>query len=149
MTRLCVNGETHDLRCEDRDSLALVLRDALGLTATRIGCQHGSCGACNVLLEGAPVRGCLVPAALAEHQQVTTLEGLRDDPVMIRLRESFTAQHALQCGYCTAGMLIAARDLILRGRAGSAAEVRAGLAGQLCRCTGYDGIVAAVLDAAA
>ncbi|MBU8543784.1 MULTISPECIES: (2Fe-2S)-binding protein [Roseomonadaceae] len=147
MTRLCVNGETHDVRCEDRDSLALVLRDALGLTATRIGCQHGSCGACNVLLEDVPVRGCLVPAALAEGQAVTTLEGLRDDAVMIRLRAAFTAHHALQCGYCTAGMLIAARDLILRGRAGSAAEVRAGLAGQLCRCTGYDGIVAAVLAA--
>jgi carbon-monoxide dehydrogenase small subunit len=149
MTRLCINGETHDFVCEDRDSLAGVLRDRLGLTATRIGCQHGSCGACNVLLDGVPVRGCLVPTALAEGQAVTTLEGLRDDAVMIRLRAAFTAHHALQCGYCTAGMLIAARDLILRGRAGSAAEVRAGLAGQLCRCTGYDGIVAAVLDAAA
>jgi carbon-monoxide dehydrogenase small subunit len=96
------------------------------------------------LLDGAPVRACLLPAPLAEGHSVTTLEGLRDDPVMAALRDAFAAEHALQCGFCTAGMLVAARDLVLRGAAGDAAAIRAGLAGQLCRCTGYDGIVAAI-----
>jgi carbon-monoxide dehydrogenase small subunit len=149
MIRLTVNGAAQDLPAEPRESLAHVLRERLGLTATRIGCAHGSCGACNVLLDSAPARACLIPAPLAEGHQVTTLEGLRDDRVMAALREAFQAEHALQCGYCTAGMLVAARDLILRGKAGNAAEVRAGLAGQLCRCTGYDGIVAAVLRVSA
>jgi carbon-monoxide dehydrogenase small subunit len=144
MIRLIVNGDAQEVAAEPRESLAHVLRDRLGLTATRIGCAHGSCGACNVLLDGEPARACLVPAPLAEGRPVTTLEGLRDDPVMVALREAFQAEHALQCGYCTAGMLVAARDLILRGRARDAAEIRAGFAGQLCRCTGYDGIVAAI-----
>lgn len=148
MIHLTVNGISAAVDAEPRETLAQVLRDHLGLHATRIGCSQGSCGACNVLLDGAPVRACLVPAPLAEGQAVTTLEGLRDDAVMVALREAFAAEHALQCGYCTAGMLIAARDLILRGQARDAAAVRAGLAGQLCRCTGYDGIVAAVLRAA-
>jgi carbon-monoxide dehydrogenase small subunit len=148
MIRLRVNGSAVEVAAEPRESLAQVLRERLGLTATRIGCAQGSCGACNLLIDGAPARGCLVPAPLAEGQDILTLEGLREDPLMAALREAFHAEHALQCGFCTAGMLIAARDLILRGRAGDAAAVRAGLAGQLCRCTGYDGIVAAVLRAA-
>ena len=148
MIRLHVNGAVREVAAEPRDSLAHALREGLGLTATRIGCAHGSCGACNVLLDGEPVRACLIPAPLADGQAVVTLEGLRDDPVMIALRDAFHVEHALQCGYCTAGMLITARDLIRRGRARDAAEVRAGLAGQLCRCTGYDGIVAAILRAA-
>lgn len=148
MIRLTVNGTSETMDAAPRESLAHVLRERLGLFATRIGCSQGSCGACNVLLDGAPARACLIPAPLAEGQAVTTLEGLRDDPVITALRHAFAAEHALQCGYCTAGMLIAARDLILRGQARDAARVRAGLAGQLCRCTGYDGIVAAVLRAA-
>lgn len=144
MIALTVNGEACAVPAEPRESLAHVLRERLGLTATRIGCAQGSCGACNVLLDGAPVRACLLPAPLAEGRAVTTLEGLRDDPLMAALREAFAAEHALQCGYCTAGMLVAARDLVLRGVAGDAVAIRAGLAGQLCRCTGYDGIVAAI-----
>ncbi len=148
MMRLTINGTGHQVPAEPRESLAHVLRDRLGLTATRLGCAQGSCGACNVLVDGSPVRACLLPASLAEGEDITTLEGLRDDAAMAALREAFQAEHALQCGYCTAGMLLAARDLILRGRAHDAAQVRAGLAGQLCRCTGYDGIVAAVQRAA-
>ncbi|WP_237212975.1 (2Fe-2S)-binding protein [Falsiroseomonas oryziterrae] len=148
MIRLQVNGAMQEVVAEPRDSLAAVLRDRLGLHATRIGCAHGSCGACNVLLDGAPARACLVPAVLAVGQEVVTLEGLRDDHIMLSLRAAFQAQHALQCGYCTAGMLIAARDMIQRGCARNPDEIRAGLAGQLCRCTGYDGIVAAILGAA-
>jgi carbon-monoxide dehydrogenase small subunit len=148
MIHLAINGRAAAVDAEARDTLAQVLRERLGLHATRIGCSQGSCGACNVLIDGAPARACLIPAPLAEGQAVTTLEGLRDDPVMVALRAAFAAEHALQCGYCTAGMLIAARDLILHGQARDAASVRAGLAGQLCRCTGYDGIVAAVLRAA-
>jgi carbon-monoxide dehydrogenase small subunit len=144
MIALTVNGEARTVPAEPRESLAHVLRERLGLTATRIGCAQGSCGACNVLLDGAPVRACLLPAPLAEGHAVTTLEGLRDDPVMVALRDAFAAEHALQCGFCTAGMLVTARDLVLRGVAGDAAAIRAGLAGQLCRCTGYDGIVAAI-----
>jgi carbon-monoxide dehydrogenase small subunit len=148
MIRLTINGTVHDLSAEPRESLAQVLRDRLDLTATRIGCAQGSCGACNVLVDGVPARACLLPVALVEGQAITTLEGLRDDPVMAALREAFHAEHALQCGYCTAGMLVAARDRILRGQASDAATIRAGLAGQLCRCTGYDGIVAAIGRAA-
>lgn len=148
MIRLQVNGANQEIEAEPRDTLAHVLRERLGLQATRIGCAHGSCGACNVLLDGAPVRACLMPAPLAEGHEVITLEGLRHDPTMEALRAAFQAEHALQCGYCTAGMLVAARDLILRGRTRDAAEVRAGLSGQLCRCTGYDGIVVAILRAA-
>jgi carbon-monoxide dehydrogenase small subunit len=148
MIRLRVNGAEAQLAAEPRDSLAVMLREGLGLHATRIGCAHGSCGACNVLLDGEVVRACLIPAPMAEGHAIVTLEGLRDDPVMEALRAAFQAEHALQCGYCTAGMLIAARDLIRRGTARTTAEIRANLAGQLCRCTGYDGIVAAILRAA-
>jgi carbon-monoxide dehydrogenase small subunit len=132
-----------------RLSLADLLRERHNLTATHLGCEHGVCGACTVLIDGEPARSCLMLAAACDEREVVSLEGLAADPVIAALRDSFHRRHAVQCGFCTPGMLVSARDLIRRGRAGSEAEIRAGLAGNLCRCTGYTNIVSAIAEAAA
>lgn len=139
-----VNGRARSLRAEPRTHLGDVLRDTLDLTGTHLGCEHGICGACTVLLDGEPARACLTFSGACAGAEVTTIEGLDDDPVAGELRAAFNREHALQCGYCTPGMLIAARDLVLRLPDADERRIRAGLSGNLCRCTGYVGIVRAV-----
>ncbi len=139
-----INGEETSLTVEPRESLADVLRDRLALTGTHLGCEHGACGACTVELDGKAVRSCLVLGVMADGRSVTTIEGLREDEVMAVLRRQFHEHHALQCGFCTPGMLVMARDLLNRVDNPSEAEVRQGMAGQICRCTGYAGIVRAI-----
>jgi aerobic carbon-monoxide dehydrogenase small subunit len=146
--RFTLNGKKTEALVDPRTSLADFLREAMNLTATHLGCEHGVCGACTVTLNGEPVRACLTLAIACDGYEVRTLEGLRDDPVMAALRDSFHRNHGLQCGFCTPGMLISSRDMILRGKAGSDREVREGLAGNLCRCTGYTDIVRSVRKAA-
>ena len=142
--RLTVNGQTITEPVEPRTHLADVLRDTLNLTATHLRCEQGVCGACTILVDGEPVRSCITYAVLCENAEVTTLEGLENDPVVAALRRAFSAEHALQCGYCTPGMLVTARDIVLRLPDADEATVRVELSGNLCRCTGYEGIVRAV-----
>ncbi|MFN6994770.1 MAG: (2Fe-2S)-binding protein [Aquincola tertiaricarbonis] len=142
--RLDVNGRVHTLQLEPRTHLADALREHCGLTATHLGCEHGVCGACTVEVDGAPQRACLQSALRFAGRQVRTLEAFDDDGVMAELRAAFTAEHALQCGYCTPGMLITARDVVLRLPQADEARIREELAGNLCRCTGYQGIVQAI-----
>lgn len=148
MSQISLELNGKPLRCDvpPRTHLADLIRDEAGLTGTHLGCEHGVCGACTVLLDGQPVRSCITFAAACDGARVTTVEGYDDDAVMALLRAAFTRHHALQCGYCTPGMLAAARDIVLRLPEADEARVRAELAGNLCRCTGYMGIVAAVLD---
>jgi carbon-monoxide dehydrogenase small subunit len=146
---LRVNGEEHRLEVEPRRLLADVLRDDLGLTGTHLGCEQGACGACTVLLDGSAVRSCLLFAVQAEGAEVTTVEALASGGALHPLQEAFRDHHALQCGFCTPGMLLAAVDLVARNPSPAADEVREELSGNLCRCTGYQRIVEAVLDAAA
>ncbi len=145
---LRVNGEEHRLEVEPRRLLADVLREDLGLTGTHLGCEQGACGACTVLLDGGAVRSCLLFAVQAEGAEVTTVEALSPGGVLHPLQEAFRDHHALQCGFCTPGMLLTALDLLARNPEPSADEVREELSGNLCRCTGYQRIVAAVRDAA-
>ena len=146
MTRLSleVNGEPVEAEIEDRTTLGDFLRDKLGLTGTHLGCEHGVCGACTVLVDDEPVRACITLAAAAQGRRVRTIEGLAEDPAMAVIRECFSEAHGLQCGYCTPGMVITVRDLLKRGKCADAAQIRTELAGNLCRCTGYAGIVKAV-----
>ena len=143
---LTVNGEVREIEAEPRDQLADVLRGQLMLTGTHLGCEQGVCGACTVEIDGAPARSCITHAGSCDGASVRTIEGFGDDAVMAALREAFSREHALQCGYCTPGMLIAARDIVLRLPQADEARVREELAGNLCRCTGYRGIVRAVLS---
>jgi carbon-monoxide dehydrogenase small subunit len=142
---LTVNGDTSEIDTEPREHLADVLRGRLLLTGTHIGCEHGVCGACTVEIDGAPARSCIAHAGLCDGATIRTIEGFDGDAVMAALREAFSAEHALQCGYCTPGMLIAARDVVLRLPDADEARVREEMAGNLCRCTGYRGIVRAIL----
>ena len=142
---LTVNGKTCAAAVEPRTHLADYLREALRLTGTHLGCEHGVCGACTVLIDGAPGRSCITYAVACDGAVVETIEGLDQDPVMVQLRRAFTEAHALQCGYCTPGMLVTARDIVLRLPTADEARVRLELSGNLCRCTGYMGIVAAIL----
>ncbi|WP_454648918.1 xanthine dehydrogenase family Fe-S subunit [Bradyrhizobium liaoningense] len=141
---LHVNRRAVELAAEPRTSLADFVRDKLDLTGTHLGCEHGVCGACTVLLDGVPARACITYAAACEGADVTTIEGLDEDEVTAELRAAFTREHALQCGYCTPGMLVSARDLVLRLPDADERRIRVGLSGNLCRCTGYVGIVRAV-----
>jgi carbon-monoxide dehydrogenase small subunit len=143
---LTVNGETKDVETEPREHLADLLRGRLMLTGTHIGCEHGVCGACTIEIDGAPARSCITHAGSCDGARVRTIEGFGDDEVMADLREAFTREHALQCGYCTPGMLVASRDIVLRLPEADEARVREEMAGNLCRCTGYRGIVRAVLS---
>ena len=146
--RLLINGEMVQADIPARTSLADFLREDRNLTATHLGCEHGICGACTVIVNGQPTRSCLTLAVACDDYEVTTLEGLRDDVVMAAIRDAFHQNHGLQCGFCTPAMLVTARDLIRRGKAGSDQEIRQGLSGNLCRCTGYTDIVKSILRAA-
>src|SRR5688572_341557 len=141
---LTVNGTALAADVEPRLQLADFLREHLMLTGTHLGCEHGVCGACTVEMNGAPARSCIAYAVACDGAQVRTIEGYDDDAVMAALREAFSAEHALQCGYCTPGMLVTARDIVLRLPDADEARIRKELAGNLCRCTGYVGIVRAV-----
>ena len=144
-----INGEPVQFRCEPRQSLLECLRDILGLTGAKEGCNDGNCGACSVLLDGSLVNSCLVLGVEIEGHQVTTVEGLASWRGLHPLQQAFIAADALQCGYCTPGMLIAARALLDREPDPSEERIRTWLAGNLCRCTGYDKIIRAVRAAAA
>jgi carbon-monoxide dehydrogenase small subunit len=141
---LTVNGKSVSAEVEPRLQLADLLREHLFLTGTHLGCEHGVCGACTVELDGAPARSCIAYAVTCDGARVRTIEGFDDDALMGELREAFSAEHALQCGYCTPGMLITARDIVTRLPNADEARVRKELAGNLCRCTGYVGIVRAI-----
>jgi carbon-monoxide dehydrogenase small subunit len=142
-----LNGSkvTHDV--EPRETLADFVRDRCGLTATHLGCEHGACGACTVMLDGLVTRSCLVLAVMCDGRSVETLEGFRNNPEMEALRKHFHECHGLQCGFCTPGMLIMARDILRRQPNPDAQTVRHELSGQICRCTGYTGIVKAIVAA--
>jgi carbon-monoxide dehydrogenase small subunit len=144
MIALTVNRRAVQALAEPRTNLADFVREKLDLTGTHLGCEHGVCGACTVLLDGVPARSCITYAVACEGAEVTTIEGLDEDGVTAELRAAFTREHALQCGYCTPGMLVSARDLVLRLPQADERSIRIGLSGNLCRCTGYVGIVRAV-----
>jgi carbon-monoxide dehydrogenase small subunit len=141
---LKVNGRPVRADVTPRTHLADFLREHLLLTGTHIGCEHGICGACTVSIDGEIARSCITYAVACDGADIRTIEGFDDDPLMARLRQAFSAEHALQCGYCTPGMLVAARDLIRRKGGLSRAEIRTEMSGNLCRCTGYVGIVSAI-----
>jgi aerobic carbon-monoxide dehydrogenase small subunit len=145
---MTVNGaaEEHDL--EPRTLLVQYLRDAVGLTGTKVGCDTSSCGACTVLVEGESVKSCTMLAAQADGRSVTTIEGLAVDGVLHPVQQAFYEHHGLQCGFCTSGMVLAAASFLEENPAPNEQEVRLGLEGNLCRCTGYHNIVQAVLAAA-
>lgn len=144
-----INGEPTDFLCEPRQSLLEVLRDDLGMTGTKEGCSNGNCGACSVLLDGVLVDSCLVLAVETAGRQVSTIEGMASPAHLHPLQQKFLEHAALQCGICTPGFLMAAQALLARNPKPTEHQVRYWLAGNLCRCTGYDKIVRAVLDAAA
>src|SRR5688500_12015183 len=141
---LKINGQPVDELVEPRTHLADFLREAGGLTGTNLGCEHGVCGACTLEIDGAPARSCITFAVACDGASVRTIEGFADDAVMAELRAAFTAEHALQCGYCTPGMLVTARDIVTRLPGADEARIRRELSGNLCRCTGYMGIVRAI-----
>ncbi len=145
---LTVNGREHTLAVEPRRLLVDVLRDELGLPGTHIGCEHGVCGTCTVLLDGASIRSCITLAVQADGADVRTVEGLADGPALHPLQEEFWNKQGLQCGYCTPGMLMRACELLEQTPDPTADQVREGIASNLCRCTGYQYIVEAVLAAA-
>jgi aerobic carbon-monoxide dehydrogenase small subunit len=146
--RLQVNGADHDLEVEPRLLLVHLLREKLGLTGTHVGCDTSNCGACTVHLDGRAVKSCTVLAVQADGAQVTTIEGMGDETALHPMQEAFWANHGLQCGYCTPGMIMAAADLLNRNPNPTEEQVRTALEGNLCRCTGYHNIVKAVLAAA-
>ena len=146
--RLHINGSVVADEVPARLSLADFVRERRNLTGTHLGCEHGVCGACTVLVDGEPARSCLMLAVACDDRTVETIEGFAGDAVMAALRRNFHQHHALQCGFCTPAMLITACDLIRRGRAGSERNIREGLAGNICRCTGYTNIVTAITEAA-
>jgi carbon-monoxide dehydrogenase small subunit len=141
---LTVNTRAVKRDVEPRTSLADLMRDTLDLTGTHLGCEHGVCGACTILVDGVPTRSCITYAVACDGADVTTIEGLDDDEIATELRAAFTREHALQCGYCTPGMLVSARDLVKRLPDADENQIRIGMSGNLCRCTGYVGIVRAV-----
>ncbi len=146
--KITVNGQLQVRDVEPRTSLVDFLRDDLRLTGTHVGCEHGVCGACSVLLDGQPVRSCCMFAVQADGLAVTTVEGLAPERgAMSKIQDAFCEKHALQCGYCTPGMLIACHALVASNPHPTEAEVREAISGNLCRCTGYQQIVDAVLYA--
>jgi aerobic-type carbon monoxide dehydrogenase small subunit (CoxS/CutS family) len=151
--RVRVNGRAHELAVESRRMLADVLRHDLGYTGTHLGCEHGICGACTVLVDGSPVRSCLMFGVQADGSEVSTVEGLADGEQLSDLQQAFSDHHALQCGFCTPGFLMLAEAYLAERRAPGAGEpseeeIRELVASNLCRCTGYQGIVDAVLATA-
>ena len=145
---ITINGRVHRAQVEPRTLLVHFIREQARLTGTNIGCETGLCGACTVLMDGAGVRSCTQLAAQADGRAVTTIEGLADGDTLHPLQQAFWEQHALQCGYCTPGMILACVDLLQKNPDPSDQEVREALKGNLCRCTGYHNIVAAVRHAA-
>jgi aerobic carbon-monoxide dehydrogenase small subunit len=141
---LTVNGVLHELELEPRELLVYVLRERLGLTGTTVGCDTSSCGACTVLLAGESVKSCTVLGVQVNGRELTTIEGLAENGSLHPLQESFHAHHALQCGYCTSGMILAAVSLLAENPRPSTTEIRHALEGNLCRCTGYQNIVDAI-----
>ena len=146
--RVVVNGSRHEREVEARTSLADFLREDLDLTGTHVGCEHGVCGACTVLLDGDPIRSCLMLAVQADGASVTTIEGLAEGDGLHPLQEAFWASHGLQCGYCTPGILLTAHAFLPEHPTPTRNEIREMLAGNLCRCTGYQFVVEAVYRAA-
>lgn len=141
---LTINGKTASAACEPRTHLADFLRDTHNLTGTHIGCEHGVCGACTLLVDGVPTRSCITFAAACDGAEVTTVEGLDNDEIATELRAAFSREHGLQCGYCTPGMLVSARDVVLRMQDPTEHDIRFIMSGNLCRCTGYVGITKAI-----
>jgi carbon-monoxide dehydrogenase small subunit len=148
-THLVLNGETVELQLEARTLLVHALRDACGLTGTKIGCDTSQCGACTVLLDGRAVKSCTVLAAQADGREVTTIEGLSTNGELHPLQDAFTRHHGLQCGFCTPGMIMTSVDLLRRDADPDEQAIRHALDGNLCRCTGYQSIVESVRAAAA
>jgi aerobic carbon-monoxide dehydrogenase small subunit len=144
-----VNGSKYEARVEPRLLLSDFLRDTLGLTGTHVGCEHGVCGACTILVNGDSVRSCLTLAVRADGMDIVTVEGLGSPDQLNALQSEFRDKHGLQCGFCTPGMLITGMDLLNKYPLASDAEIREGLSGNLCRCTGYQNIVAAIRAVAA
>ena len=143
-----VNGVRHELMLEPRELLVYVLRERLGLTGTNVGCDTSSCGSCTVLVDGESVKACTVLGVQADGHEITTIEGLADDGALHPLQQAFHEHHALQCGYCTPGFVMAAVSLLQEHPNPTEEEIRQGLEGNLCRCTGYVNIVRAVQAAA-
>ena len=141
---LTVNGTEQNAKAEPRMSLADFLRERLGLTGTHIGCEHGVCGVCTVICDGTAVRSCLMFAVQAEKKEIKTIEGLADGDTMHPLQTLFSEQRALQCGFCTPGMMMTAVDLVDNNPSITPPEIRTGMSAVLCRCTGYEGILKAV-----
>jgi len=146
--RTTVNGQATELLVDPRHTLADVLRDELELTGTHLGCEHGVCGACTVLVDGAAVRSCLMLGVQADGAEVTTIEGVAGDDELHPLQEAFRESHSFQCGFCTPGFVMATLALLGEGRALDEQELREELAGNICRCTGYQSIVEGVIAAA-
>ena len=147
--RLTVNGRVIEREIAARRSLADFLREDLGLTGTHVGCEHGVCGACTVFVNGESARSCLLFAVQLDGAAVTTIEGLTPPEGLSPIQQAFCATHAMQCGFCTPGMIVTATELLVSNPAPSTDEIRQALAGQLCMCTGYVNIVRAVTQAAA
>jgi aerobic carbon-monoxide dehydrogenase small subunit len=147
--RLVVNGEERSLEVEDRSLLVHALRDGLGLTGAHIGCDTSQCGACTVLLDGRAVKSCTVLARQTEGREVTTIEGLAPDGELSPLQRAFVEHHGLQCGFCTPGVILTATDLLAHNGSPTHEEIRHALRGNLCRCTGYQGIVESIRAAGA
>lgn len=145
---LTVNGKSQSVQCEDRTLLVDLLREQLGLTGTHFGCDTSQCGCCTVHLDGQAVKSCTVLAAQADGSSITTIEGLSQGDALHPVQQAFSACHGLQCGYCTPGIIMASTDLLRRHPDPTDEQIREGLAGNLCRCTGYVNIVAAVKQAA-
>ena len=143
-----LNGKDIEVEAPDNRALLDLLRDDLGVKSVKKGCENGECGACTVLLDGAPVTSCLVLAPQIEGRTVTTIDGLEEDPFMVKLRQAFLEDGAIQCGFCTPGMLISSYALLKGNPKPTADEVKKAIEGNLCRCTGYVKIIEAILDAA-
>ena len=149
LVTLTVNGREHELLLESRKTLADTLREDLGLTGTHLGCEHGICGACTVLLDGEPVRACLVFGVQADGRELRTVESLAQDGELNDLQQAFSRHHGLQCGFCTPGFLMLAEAYLETEPEADPEEVREVVSANLCRCTGYQGIVDAVVEVAA
>ncbi len=145
---LVINGKRRTMSVEPRQSLADLLREDMRLTATHLGCEQGVCGACTILINGQPGRACITLAVAVDGAEIRTLEGLQDDELMEILKGAFHDKHGLQCGFCTPGMLISSWDLLKRRPKLNEQEIRVGMSGNLCRCTGYQGIVRSIKAAA-
>jgi len=146
--RFTVNGQSREGRCPPRKLLVDFIREDLGLTGTHVGCEHGVCGACTILVDGEAARSCLMLAVQADGAQLTTVEGLAQGDTLHPLQEAFREHHGLQCGFCTPGMLLAALDFLRTNPQPTEGEIREGISAVLCRCTGYYGIVKAIAAAA-